>query len=254
MPTMKTSRVPLVCASALWGGVAAFAQDAEPTPPVPALESLVNLQIVLTTTGSERVSGPPSARVATAKFDVTRMNTRGFVELLNERHALVAQPRNYTLVAVLAETEEESGYRFYLKNTRKNAPGPAYVYLSPEVMGLSIDASAFKYREVQNGDVLTSSRGNFKHAVTLDSAGFATRGIASGGYTLRTVRVGDVSAALEVPSAMRATTSGYFVEDEGTEEAQTFIAETRWTFTAGKPVDLNKYPAPPPPSELPGLE
>lgn len=251
---MKTSRIPLVFVSGLCGAAVAFAQDAEPTPPVPALESLVNLQIVLTTTGSERVSGPPSARVSTANYDVTRMNTRGFVELLDERHSLVDQPRHYTLVAVLAETEEESGYRFYLKNTRKNGPGPAYVYLSPEVMGLTIDASAAKYREVQNGEALTSSRGNFKHAVTLDSAGFATRGIASGGYTLRTVRVGDVSAALEVPSAMRATTSGYFVEDEGADEARAYIAETRWTFTAGKPVDLNKYPAPPPLPDVSELE
>lgn len=243
---MKTQAIALLAlASGVGAAQAVFAQDAE--PPRPALESKVNLQIVLTTTGAEKTSGPPTARVSGASFEVARMNTRGFVELLNERHELVAQARDYTLVAVLVETEEESGYRFFLKNVRRNGAGPAYVYLSPEVMGLTIDASALKYREVQNGETLVSGRGNFKHAVTLDSAGFATRGIATGGYSVRTVRVGDVSATLEVPSAIRATTTGYFVENEDTEAAKTYIAETRWTFTAGKPVDLNRYPAPPEP-------
>ena len=33
--------------------------------------------------------------------------------------------------------------------------------------------------------------------------------------------------------------------------AQTFIAETRWTFTPHKAVDLNDYPAPPAPPVTP---
>lgn len=222
------------------------AQTTEPPPAVPALESAVNLQITLTTTGDEKTSGPVTETVATAGFDVTRMNTKDFIALLDEKYDLVAQPKDFALVAVLVDTATEDGYRFYLKNTKKNGT-PAYVYLAPEIIGLTINASASKYREVQNGDTLVSGSGTSKHAITLATAGFTTQGVANGGYKVRDVKVDEVTAKLSVPGEINATTTGYYVEGAGTPEAQTFIAEARWHFTPGKAVDLNDYPAPPAP-------
>jgi hypothetical protein len=246
---MKHLKLTLFLSSLLAGAAAPLAaQDAEPAA-VPALESGVNLQIVLTTTTDEASSGPAEATVLSADFDITRMNTKAFVELLDEKYDLVEQPKDFTLVAVLVETETENGYRFYLKNTKKNGT-PAYVYLDPEIIGLAIEASASKYREVQNGETLVSGSGKFKHAIALDSAGFSTRGVATGGYKIKNVTVDEVTSQLSVPSAMKFTTSGSFVEGAETPEEKTYIAETRWTFSAGKAVDLNDYPAPPAPEIL----
>ncbi len=244
---MKTSRHTLALNVLLVAlATPLVAQTTEPPPAVPALESTVNLQIVLTTTGEEKVTGPETARVYSAGYDVSRLNTKAFIELLDEKYDLVTQPKDYSLVAVAVDTDTETGYRFYLKNRKPNGD-PAYVYLSPEVIGLTIDASASKYREVQNGDVLVSGAGGHKHAVTLDSAGFTTQGVARGAYKIRAVTVDGVTARLSVPAAMTVSTTGYYVENAETPEAQTYIAETRWVFTAGKPVDLNDYPLPPAP-------
>lgn len=245
--TMKNLNSTLFVTGLLSAATAPLFAQSEPVPPsVPALESGVSLQITLTTTGAEKLSGPDTAKVHTAGFDVTRLNTKDFIALLDEKYDLVAQPKDFSLVAVLVDTETEDGYRFYLKNTKKNGT-PAYVYLAPEIIGLTIDASAGSYREVQNGEALTSGRGKYKHAVTLDTAGFSTQGISSGGYTVRNVTVDEVTSQLEVPSATKVETTGYYVENPGTEDAATYIAETRWTFNAAKAVNLNDYPAPPAP-------
>ncbi len=223
------------------------AQTTEPSPPaVPALESGIGLQITLTTTGTEKSSGPESAKVYTADFDVTRLNAKDFVALLDEKYDLVDKPQDYALVAVLVDTETEDGYRFYLKNKKPNGT-PAYVYLSPEIIGFTVDASAGKYREVHNGDALKSGNGRYKHAVTVDTAGFETKGVASGGYDIKDITVDGVTAKLSVPSAMKVNTTGFYTENPGTPQAKTYIAETSWTFNAAKKVDLNDYPAPPPP-------
>lgn len=225
------------------------AQDAEPeTPPpaVPALEAAVNVQITLTTTGGEKSSGPDHAKVYAAGFDVTKLNTKDFVARLDEQYDLVDQPKDFSLVAVRVETADEDGYRFYLKN-KKPKGAPAYVYLSPEVLGLTVDATALRYREVQNGEELLSGGGQYKHAITVDSAGFSTQGVAAGAYKIKNVTVEGVTSQLTVPSAMTASTTGYYTEHPDTPEARTYIAQARWVFTASKAVDLNDYPAPPAP-------
>jgi hypothetical protein len=237
-------------------GIAAgslHAQDAEPeTPPpaVPALEAGVSLQLTLTTTGAEKSTGPATARVYTAGFDVARLNTKDFVERLDAQYDLVDQPKDFSLVAVRVETEIEDGYRFYLKNKKKNGT-PAYVYLSPQILGLTVDATALQYREVQNGEQLLSGNGKYKHAISVDSAGFSTQGVATGSYKIKDVTVEGVTAKLTVPSAMTASTTGYYTEDAGTPDAQTYIAQAHWVFNASKAVDLNDYPAPPPPPPAP---
>lgn len=228
------------------GAASLAAQTTEPPPAVPALELGINLRITLTTTGDEKETGPVGARVHSADFDVTRMNTKDFVALLNEKYDLVPQAKDYTLVAVLVDTEAEDGYRFYLKNIKKNGT-PAYVYLAPEIIGFTIDASAARYKEVNSGEEVVGGNGKFKHAVTLATAGFTTQGVASGGYKIADVTVEGVTAKLSVPSAMKVWTTGFYVENPETPEAKTFISETAWTFTAGKRVDLNDYPAPPAP-------
>lgn len=230
------------------------AQDAEPeTPPpaVPALESAVNLQITLTATGAEKAAGPAHAKVYSAGFDVTKLNTKAFVERLDAQYDLVDHPKDFSLVAVRVETETENGYRFYLKN-KKPKGTPAYVYLSPEILGLTVDATALRYREVQNGEEILSGGGQYKHAISVDSAGFSTQGVAAGAYRLRDVTVDGVTARLTAPAAMTATTTGYYTDHPDTPEARTYIAQARWVFTAGKAVDLNDYPVPPPaPEPLP---
>lgn len=237
----------LALAGLFAGAAAPLAAQSEPAPAaVPALVSTVNLQIVLTTTGEETSRGPETRRVHTAKFDITRLNTKDFIALLDEKYDLVAQPKDFDLVAVLVESETENGYRFYLRNKKKNGT-PAYVYLAPAIIGLTVDASAVSYSDVQNGETLLSSKGSFKHAITLDSAGFETQGIATGKYTTRDVTVEQVTKQLSIPGEIKAATTGHYTEGAGTEDAQTFIAETRWTFTSHKAVDLNDYPAPPAP-------
>jgi len=241
---MKSLPSSLALTSLLVGAIAPLAAQSEPTPAVPALVSTVNLQITLTTTGDETSKGPETKKVHTANFDVTRLNTKDFIALLNEKYHLVDQPKDFDLVAVLVESETTSDYRFYLRNKKKNGT-PAYVYLSPEVLDLTVDAAALSYTDVQNGDTLLSSKGSFKYAITLDSAGFETQGIATGKYTTRDVTVEGVTSQLTVPGETKATTSGHYTENGGTADAQTFIAETRWVFTPYKAVDLNDYPAPP---------
>lgn len=243
---MKHLNSSLLLGSLLAAVAPLAAQTTEPAPAVPALVSNVNVQVVLTTTGDEISRGPDDKKIHSAGFDVTRMNTKSFIELLDEKYDLVAQPKDFDLIAVLVETETENGYRFYLRNKKKNGT-PAYVYLAPGVLGLSIDATASRYTEVQNGETLLSGSGAYKHAVTLDSAGFSTQGIARGAYVLRNITVDGVSAQLSVPGAMHVDTTGYFVENAETPEARTYIAETRWVFTPHKAVDLDDYPAPPAP-------
>ncbi len=237
----------LALAGLFAGAAAPLAAQSEPEPAaVPALVSTVSVQIVLTTTGEETSRGPETRRVHTAGFDITRLNTKDFIALLDEKYDLVAQPKDFDLVAVLVESETENGYRFYLRNKKKNGT-PAYVYLAPEIIGLTVDASAVSYTDVQNGETLLSSKGSFKYAITLDTAGFETQGIATGKSTTRNVTVEEVTRQLTVPGETKATTSGHYTENAGTEDAQTFIAETRWVFTPHKAVDLNDYPAPPAP-------
>ena len=234
--------------SGLLGALAApLAAQTEPPAAVPALESGVNLRITLTTTGEEKVSGPDTEKVYAAGVEVTRLNTKDFIALLDEKYDLVDQPKDYALVAVLVDTATEDGYRFYLKNIKKNGT-PAYVYLAPEVIGFTVNASASKYSEVYNGETLVGGGAKFKHAVTLATAGFSTQGVATGGYKIADVTVEGVTAKLSVPSAMKVGTTGYYTENPGTPEARTYIAETSWTFTAGKRVDLNDLPAPPAPA------
>jgi hypothetical protein len=249
---MKQHRISWLLTGAIAAVLASplAAQTPEPPPAVPALESGINLHIVLTSTGVEKTSGPESARVHTADFDVTRMIGKDFVALLDEKYDLVDNPKDYALVAVLVETATEDGYRFYLKN-KKNGGAPAYVYLSPEIIGFTVDASAGKYREVHDGEALKSGNGRYKHAVTVDTAGFETKGVASGGYEIRNVTVDGVTAQLSVPNAMKVTTTGFYTENTGTPQEKTYIAETSWTFNAGKKVDLNDYPAPPAPEPDP---
>ena len=234
----------LSVAGLLLGAATPRAAQSEPTPAVPALVSTVSLQVVLTTTGEETSRGPETRKVHTAGFDITRLNTKDFIALLDEKYDLVDQPKDFDLVAVLVESETTTSYRFYLRNKKKNGT-PAYVYLSPEVIGLTVDASAVSYTDVQNGETLLSSKGSFKYAVTLDSAGFETQGIATGKYTTRDVTVEEVTSQLTVPGETKITTTGHYTENAGTADAQTFIAETRWVFTPYKAVDLNDYPAPP---------
>ena len=234
----------LALAGLLTGAAAPLAAQSESTPAVPALVSTVNLQITLTTTGDETSKGPETRTVHTAGFDVTRLNTKDFIALLDEKYDLVDQPKDFDLVAVLVESDTATSYRFYLRNKKKNGT-PAYVYLSPEVLGLTVDATAVSYTDVQNGDTLLSSKGSFKYAITLDSAGFETQGIATGKYTTRDVTVDGVTSQLTVPGETKATTTGHYTENADTADAQTFIAETRWVFTPYKATDLNDYPAPP---------
>ena len=253
---MKTTTSILLAGMLGSFAVSLRAQDAEPeTPPppppaVPALEAAVNLQITLTATGAEKSSGPVHAKVYAAGFDVTKLNTKEFIERLDAQYDLVDQPKDFGLVAVRVETATEDGYRFYLKNKKPKAE-PAYVYLAPEVLGLTVDATALQYREVQNGDVVLSGNGKYKHAISVDSAGFSTQGVAVGAYKLRDVTVEGVTSRLTVPAAMTAATTGYYIDDAGTPEARTYIAEARGVFTAPKAVDLNDYPAPPPPPPPP---
>jgi hypothetical protein len=251
---MKTTYQSLLLLAGVFGASSIFAQDAEPPAAVPALESGVIVSVVLTTTGTEKVSGSPEAPVYSADFDITRMNTKAFIELLDEKYDLVAQPKDFSLVAVLVKSGEDESYRFYLKNTKRNGT-PAYVYLAPEIIGFTVDASANKYREVNEGEALQSGGGRYKHAVTLATAGFSTQGVATGGYDVKDVTVEGVTSKLSVPRAMKVSTTGYYTENPETPDARTYIAETSWTFNAGKKVDLNDYPAPPAPpapeSELP---
>lgn len=249
---MKQYRTPRFVSCLIGASLASSlaAQTTEPPPAVPAIESGISLSIVLTSTGAEKTSGPDSAKIHSADFDVTRMIAKDFVELLDEKYDLVANPKDYALVAVLVDTETEDGYRFYLKNRKPNGT-PAYVYLSPEIIGFAVDASASKYREVHEGEALKSGNGRYKHAVTVDTAGFETKGVASGGYTIRDITVEGVTAKLSVPTAMSVTTTGFYTENSGTPQEKTYIAETRWTFNAGKKVDLNDYPAPPAPEPDP---
>lgn len=248
---MKNLKTTLALTGLLIGS-GSFLDAQTPDPPpaaVPALASSVNLQIVLTTTGDETARGPETKKVHGAKPLTDRLNTRDFIRLLDEQHDLVAgQPNSYDLVAVLVETETENGYRFYLQKKNGNA-APAHILLSPEVLGLTVDATAMRYTEVQNGDTLLSGKGSFLHAVTLNSAGFETQGLAKGNYTVRDVTVDGVTAPLSVPSAMQVNTTGFYVKDAETPEARTYIAETRWVFPAPKPVNLNDYPAPLPEPE-----
>jgi len=242
---MKNSYLSLLSIIGAFGASAALAQEAEP-PAVPALESGVRVSVVLTATGAEKTSGPAGATVYSADYDITRMNTQAFVALLDEKYDLVDQPKDFSLVAVLVKSGEDESYRFYLKNTKKNGT-PAYVYLAPEIIGFTINASASKYKETYEGEALKGGGGKYKHAVTLATAGFSTQGVATGGYDVKDVTVEGVSAKLGVPRAMKVNTTGYFTENPETEQARTYIAETSWTFNAGKKVDLNDYPAPPAP-------
>lgn len=230
----------------LVGLMAPLAAQTEPLTPVPALESSINLQATFTTTGKEQVSGPSGSASYSAKVDSTKFNTNDLVKLIDDTYDLVTNPKDYSLVAVLVDTETESGYRFYLKSTKNNGTTD-YVYLAPEVFGITIDASAMKYREQEKNGELSSGSGSFKHAVSLTSAGIHTQGIATGTYTVRDVTVGTVTTKLSIPSAMKVETTGYYVENPDTEDAVSHIAELRLTFTAGKAVDLNDYPAPPAP-------
>jgi hypothetical protein len=248
---MKTTYQSLLLLAGIFGASSVFAQDAEPPAAVPALESGVAVSVVLTTTGVEKVGGTPAAPVYSADFEITRMNTKAFIELLDEKYNLVDQPKDFSLVAVLVKSGEDESYRFYLKNTKKNGT-PAYVYLAPEIIGFTINASANRYREEHEGDALKSGAGRYKHAVTLATAGFSTQGVATGGYDVKDVTVEGVTTKLDVPRAMKVSTTGYYTENPETPEERTYIAETRWTFNAGKKVDLNDYPAPPAPEpELP---
>ena len=243
---MKHLNPSLALTGLLIGAASPLLAQSEPAPAVPALVAGVNVQIVLTTTGDESTHGPENKKKHSASFEITRMNTKDFVELLDEKYDLVAQPKDFALIAVLVESETENGYRFYLRNKKKHGT-PAYIYLAPEVIGLTVDASAMSYTEVQNGDLLLSGKGRYKHAVTVDSAGFETQGVSKGGYTVKNVTVDDVTEQFNVPSAMQISTTGHYIEHEGTPDARTYIAETRWVFAAHKAVDLNDYPAPPVP-------
>lgn len=246
---IRTPMKPIYQSSLLFAGMlgalSAFAQDTGPAA-VPTLESGVSVSVVLTTTGTEKTGGSETAPVYSADFDVTRMNTKEFIKLLDEKYDLVDQPKDYALVAVLVSLEEEENYRFYLKNMKPKG-SPAYVYLAPEIIGFTINASAARYREVHEGAALKSGGGRYKHAVTLATAGFSTQGVATGGYDVKDVTVEGVTARLSVPRAMKVNTTGYYTDNPDTAEAKTFIAETSWTFSAGKKRDLNDYPAPPPP-------
>lgn len=220
--------------------LAVGAVNAQTPPPAIGLSTSINVSLKVTETGNESSRGPAAKAIASTQLVSSRLNTKEFIRTLNDQHHLLPNTAGWSLVGVIHDAQEiSSDYLFYLVKT-----GETPVLIPSDALSFTVDAAALAYREQSTDGILTSGGGKFRYAVTFAGGETTVHGTASGGYSVRSVTVGETTATLVIPSAITFRLAGAQENEDGAG-----IVEGTMVFTAHKPVDLSTYPLPEPEPE-----